>query len=102
MTIEPAVLEATKRTAKALDLPVSRFIEIILKANIQMTGPVQSLMRGLFGDLLEADKSLSDKEKDEIREVISDDVFGVDQAPEQTVFEATKKAVKRGRPKKTE
>lgn len=66
ITMLPTVMEATKEAAKKLGMSVSQFIEITMKANCQLTGPVQDLMRGLFTDLLEVDRTVTPVQKKEI------------------------------------
>jgi len=87
ITIDSDVMDAIHRTAQKMGLSASRFIEICMKANTQMTGPVQDLLKGLFTEFVEADREMTVEQKKE--------ALGMG---EELFLPVEKK--KRGRPKK--
>jgi hypothetical protein len=73
VTMRPEVIAATHDAARKVGLSTSQFVEMILRANCQLTGPVQDLMKGLFSDLLEVDKTVTPIEKKEIIGLFDDE-----------------------------
>jgi hypothetical protein len=73
-TIDPKVMDAVYETSEEMGLSASRFIELCMKANTQMSGPVQDVLKGLFTDLVEGDRDLTPEQKKEAL-VVGDDLF---------------------------
>lgn len=80
MSFDSAVMDEFKEFSKKVGLPVSRYLEILMKSSMSMNQPVQSMIKDFMEVILDNDKSMTDLEKEKARALIRDDDLGLKDA----------------------